>query len=97
MRLLNNVNELITGFAQGLRTDCGRKLSRLRLTASTTLGLQTYAEVSAAYPGYIDDLDSEGAQGIVVVKTLQPRRVDDMMMKLWINSLTLELSVFCDD
>ena len=28
---------------------------------------QTYDEAQAAYPGYIDDLDSEGAQGIVVI------------------------------
>ncbi len=28
---------------------------------------ETSSEVKAAYPGYIDDLDSEGAQGIVVV------------------------------
>ena len=28
---------------------------------------QTYNEATDAYPGYIDDLDSEGAQGIVVI------------------------------
>ena len=28
---------------------------------------ETYAEAQAAYPGYVDDLDSEGSQGIVVV------------------------------
>jgi len=39
MRLLNNVNELITGFMQGLRTDWWAEITRLRLTASTTLGL----------------------------------------------------------
>lgn len=27
----------------------------------------TSEEANAAYPGYIDDLDSEGAQGIVVI------------------------------
>lgn len=28
---------------------------------------QTSDEANAAYPGYIEDLDSEGSQGIVVV------------------------------
>lgn len=34
---------------------------------------QTYDEATAAYPGYIEDLNGEGAQGIVVVvKRCQP-------------------------
>lgn len=28
---------------------------------------QTHEEAKADYPGYVDDLDSEGAQGIVVI------------------------------
>lgn len=34
---------------------------------------QSYVEAKQAYPGYIEDLNSEGAQGIVVViKRCQP-------------------------
>jgi len=60
MRLLNNVNELITGF--GAKKEQIGEIPRLRLTASTTLGLCR----SECTCSYIDDLDSEGAQGIVV-------------------------------
>ena len=28
---------------------------------------ETFEEASDAYPGYIEDMDSEGAQGIVVI------------------------------
>lgn len=34
---------------------------------------KTYEEAQTAYPGYIEDLNSEGAQGIIVViKRCQP-------------------------
>ena len=34
---------------------------------------ETYEETQAAYPGYIEDLNHEGAQGIIVViKRCQP-------------------------
>jgi hypothetical protein len=68
MRLLNNVNEVITSFMQGLRTDWWAEITTTSPRCIYYFGpFQTYAEVSAAYPGYIDDLDSEGSQGIVVV------------------------------
>ena len=36
---------------------------------------ETSSEANAAYPGYIEDLDSEGAQGVIVIvrKCQQPK------------------------
>lgn len=62
------VKELVTGFMQRLNTAWWAEITTTSPQCIYYFGpFQTNAEANAAYPGYIEDLDSEGAQGIVVV------------------------------
>jgi hypothetical protein len=68
MRLLYIVKELFIGFIQGLRAAWWAKITTLTPCCTYYFGpFQTSVEARAAYPGYVDDLKSEGAQEIVVV------------------------------
>lgn len=62
------VKELFTGFLQGLRPPWWAEITTIKPKCIYYFGpFETSSEAKDAYPGYIDDLDSEGAQGIVVV------------------------------
>ena len=66
--LLEIVKELFTGFRQGFSTPCWAEITTTKPKCIYYFGpFETSDEATDAYPGYIDDLDSEGAQGIVVV------------------------------
>ena len=69
------VKELFTGFLQGFSTPWWAEITTTRPKCIYYFGLfETSFEAKNAYPGYIDDLDSEGAQGIVVViKRCKPK------------------------
>ncbi len=62
------MNEEFTGFDQGLSPAWWAEITTASPRCIYYFGpFQTFEEASSAYPGYIDDLDSEGAQGIVVM------------------------------
>ncbi len=66
--LLNIIKELYTGFMQELSTAWWAEITTIKPRCIYYFGpFETYPEAQSAYPGYVDDLDSEGAQGIVVV------------------------------
>ena len=68
MKLLNIIKQLFIGFMQGLNMDWWTEITTAKPRCIYYFGpFQTSLEARAAYPGYIEDLDSEGAQGIVVV------------------------------
>jgi len=68
MRLFNIIKQLFIGFMQGLNMDWWVEITTVKPRCIYYFGpFQTSFEARAAYPGYIEDLDSEGAQGIVVV------------------------------
>ena len=62
------MKELFTGLMQGISKDWWAEITTMKPRCIYYFGpFQSYQEAKAAYPGYIEDLDSEGAQGIVVV------------------------------
>ena len=68
------MKQLFTGFLQGLTKDWWAEITTTKPRCIYYFGpFPTYAEAQAAYRGYIEDLDNEGAQGLVVViKRCQP-------------------------
>lgn len=68
MGLINNLKQLFIGFREGNNTAWWAKITTNNPRCTYYFGpFQTYDEAKQAYPGYIEDLDGEGAQGIVVV------------------------------
>lgn len=62
------MKELITGFVEDVSTAWWAEVTTMKPHCVYYFGpFDSYGETQAAYPGYIEDLDSEGAQGIVVV------------------------------
>lgn len=68
------MKELIAGFVEELSTAWWAEITTTKPRCVYYFGpFQTYGETQAAYPGYIEDLDGEGAQGIVIdIKRCQP-------------------------
>lgn len=68
MRLINNLKQLFIGFKEKNNTAWWAKITTNKPRCTYYFGpFQNYDEAKQAYPGYIEDLDGEGAQGIVVV------------------------------
>lgn len=62
------MTELIAGFVEELSIPWWAEITTTKPHCIYYFGpFQTYEEAQAAYPGYIEDLNNEGAQGIVVV------------------------------
>ncbi len=68
------MKQLLKGFWQGLNTDWWAEITTIKPRCIYYFGpFPTSFAAKAAYPGYIEDLDSEGAQGIVVeIKRCRP-------------------------
>ncbi|WP_250126014.1 DUF1816 domain-containing protein [Chroococcidiopsis sp. CCMEE 29] len=68
MKLLNISKQILIGFMQDLNSAWWAEITTNKPRCVYYFGpFQTSAEAKAAYPGYIEDLNSEGAQGIIVV------------------------------
>lgn len=78
--LLEMVKQLFTGVFQRFSTPWWASITTAKPKCIYYFGpFETSDEAKIAYPGYIDDLDSEGAQGIfIVIKRFPARRVDDI-------------------
>lgn len=74
MGLLNNIKELFIGFAEGLNTPWWAEITTVEPRCIYYFGpFRTSFEARAAYPGYVEDLNSEEAQGVsVVIKQCKP-------------------------
>ncbi len=68
MKILNNLKQLSIGFMSGLKTAWWAEIITTEPRCKYYFGpFQTSDEAKVAYPGYVEDLDGEGAQGIIVV------------------------------
>lgn len=74
MRIIENIKQVFIGFMEGINTAWWAEITTNKPRCTYYFGpFQSYDEAKQAYPGYIEDLNSEGAQGIVVViKRCQP-------------------------
>ena len=74
MQLLQIIKEFSIGFVQGLNTDLWLEITTSQPHCIYYFGpFDTYGEAKAACPGYIEDLASEGSQGIeIALKRCQP-------------------------
>lgn len=74
MRIIENIKQVFIGFMEGINTAWWAEVTTNNPRCTYYFGpFQSYDEAKEAYPGYIEDLNSEGAQGIVVViKRCQP-------------------------
>ena len=74
MRIIENIKQVFIGFRKGINTAWWAEITTNSPRCTYYFGpFQSYDEAKQAYPGYIEDLNSEGAQGIVVViKRCQP-------------------------
>jgi hypothetical protein len=72
--VLNRIKFLLIGFIQGLKSDYWAEITTECPQCIYYFGpFETFESAQAAYPGYVDDLESEGARGIkVVVKRMSP-------------------------
>lgn len=71
------IKQLIIGFMQGLKTPWWAEITTVKPRCVYYFGpFKTSAEAKAAYPGYVEDLNDEGAEGIVVViKRCNPKEL----------------------
>ena len=71
------VKQLFTGFLQRFSTPWWAEVTSIKPKCIYYFGpFETSSEAKIAYPGYIDDLDSEGAIGLlVVIKRCKPDRL----------------------
>lgn len=69
------VKELLRGFVQRFSNPWWVEITTSMPRCTYYFGpFQTSSEAKASYPGYIEDLDGEGAEGIVfVIKRSQPK------------------------
>ena len=66
--LLKKVKQLFIDFLQELSSPWWAEISTINPKCIYYFGpFETSSEVKNAYPGYVNDLDSEGAQGVVVI------------------------------
>lgn len=74
MRIIENIKQVFIGFMEGINTAWWAEITTNSPRCTYYFGpFQSYDEAKQAYPGYIEDLNSEGAQEIVVViKRCQP-------------------------
>ncbi len=74
MRIIEKLKQVFIGFREGIDTAWWAEITTNKPRCTYYFGpFQSYDEAKQAYPGYIEDLNSEGAQGIVVViKRCQP-------------------------
>jgi hypothetical protein len=74
MGLLDRIKQLFIGRQLEQDTDWWVEIITTKPRCTYYFGpFPTQDEAKAAYPGYIEDLDSEGAQGIaIVIKRCQP-------------------------
>lgn len=74
MKLLNMLKQLFTGFMEGLNTPWWAEITTTSPRCKYYFGpFETNIEAKEAFPGYVEDLNSEGATGIIVViKRCQP-------------------------
>ncbi|AFY87406.1 MAG: hypothetical protein CLLPBCKN_004514 [Chroococcidiopsis cubana SAG 39.79] len=74
MRLLDRIKQAFAGFRVVQETDWWVEIITTKPRCTYYFGpFSTHDEAKAAYPGYVEDLDSEGAQGItIVIKRCQP-------------------------
>ena len=71
------IKQLIIGFMQGFKTPWWAEITTVKPRCVYYFGpFKTSAEAKAAYSGYIEDLNKEGAEGIVVViKRCNPKEL----------------------
>jgi hypothetical protein len=74
MSLIERVKQLFLGRRVEQATDWWVEIITNKPRCTYYFGpFQTHDEAKAAYPGYVEDLDGEGAQGItIVIKRCQP-------------------------
>ncbi|WP_313934732.1 MULTISPECIES: DUF1816 domain-containing protein [unclassified Nostoc] len=72
--MFNKIKFFFTGFIQGLKSDYWAEVTTQCPYCIYYFGpFQTFLEAKTACPGYVDDLQSEGALGIkVAVKRCNP-------------------------
>ena len=68
------IKELLTSFLRGFSNPWWVKITTSMPQCIYYFGpFQTSSEAKASYPGYVEDLDSEGAKGILVaIKRCKP-------------------------
>lgn len=71
------IKQLIIGFMQGFNTPWWAEITTVKPHCVYYFGpFKTSAEAKTAYPGYVEDLNNEGAEGIVVViKRCNPKEL----------------------
>lgn len=71
------IKQLIIGFMQGFNTPWWAEITTVKPHCVYYFGpFNTSDEAKAAYPGYVEDLNDEGAEGIVVViKRANPKKL----------------------
>lgn len=71
------IKQLIIGFIQGFNTSWWAEITTVKPRCVYYFGpFKTSAEAKAAYPGYVEDLNNEGAEGVVVViKRCNPKKL----------------------
>ena len=68
MNLLKKNKELFIGFSQLFNSPWWAEITTTNPQCVYYFGpFETAREVKEAYPGYVEDLNSEGAEGIVIV------------------------------
>lgn len=74
MKQINRLQQLFTGFRKPANTPWWAEITTTQPCCTYYFGpFETEIEAKEAYPGYVEDLDGEGATGIVVViKRCQP-------------------------
>lgn len=74
MKLLDRIKQIFVGRGVEHETDWWVEIITTKPRCTYYFGpFQTHDEAKAAYPGYVEDLDGEGAQGItIVIKRCQP-------------------------
>lgn len=72
--MFNKIKFFLIGFIQGLKSNYWAEITTSTPDCIYYFGpFETFEEAQAAYPGYIEDLESEGARGIkVLVKRMSP-------------------------
>ncbi|NHC34370.1 DUF1816 domain-containing protein [Scytonema millei] len=74
MKLIDQIKQVFAGFRVAQETDWWVEIITTKPHCTYYFGpFSSHDEAKAAYPGYVEDLDGEGAQGIaIVIKRCQP-------------------------
>jgi hypothetical protein len=72
--VFNRIKSLVIGTVTGLNSNYWAEITTTTPNCIYYFGpFETFSEAQAAYPGYVEDLESEGARGIkVLVKRCRP-------------------------